>query len=341
MQVSGENIPDPLTKFSDIAKHESIVEAIKKSGYHTMTPIQKYGIAIINNKRDLMASAQTGSGKTMAFLLPIVQALLNDKDSFDYPEKASPQCLVVTPTRELAIQIYEQALKLTFKNDLRPSVVYGGANFGDQRNRLARGSNIVIATPGRLIHFIEKEMMSLEKLKYFVLDEADRMIDQGFIPAVRRVVEEFDMPKERHTSMFSATFPAEVQRLAQQFLKPDYVFLSVGVLGAANEDVKQEVREVMFREKKDELIKVLNEIYSETARILIFCEKKKMADFLAATLCDRDFKTTSIHGDRLQSQREQALNTFKRGQTPILVATAVAARGLVSRESHLMPFDST
>lgn len=332
MQVSGENIPDPLTKFSDIAKHESIVEAIKKSGYHTMTPIQKYGIAIINNKRDLMASAQTGSGKTMAFLLPIVQALLNDKDSFDYPEKASPQCLVVTPTRELAIQIYEQALKLTFKNDLRPSVVYGGANFGDQRNRLARGSNIVIATPGRLIHFIEKEMMSLEKLKYFVLDEADRMIDQGFIPAVRRVVEEFDMPKERHTSMFSATFPAEVQRLAQQFLKPDYVFLSVGVLGAANEDVKQEVREVMFREKKDELIKVLNEIYSETARILIFCEKKKMADFLAATLCDRDFKTTSIHGDRLQSQREQALNTFKRGQTPILVATAVAARGLVSRE---------
>ena len=138
------------------------------------------------------------------------------------------------------------------------------------------------------------------------------------------------MPKERHTSMFSATFPSEVQRLAQQFLKPDYVFLSVGVLGAANEDVKQEVREVSFRQKKDELVKVLNEVYSDTARILIFCEKKKMADFLAATLCDRDFKTTSIHGDRLQSQREQALNSFKKGQTPILVATAVAARGLVS-----------
>lgn len=170
--------------------------------------------------------------------------------------------------------------------------------------------------------------MTLSKLKYLVLDEADRMIDQGFMPTVRRIIEEFDTPKERHTMMFSATFPSEVQRAAQQFLKNDYIFLSVGILGAANADVKQEIRKVEFREKKDELFKILKDIYKTDERILIFCEKKKMADFLASRLCDRDFKTTSIHGDRLQSQREQALNSFKKGETPILVATSVAARGL-------------
>ena len=143
-------------------------------------------------------------------------------------------------------------------------------------------------------------------------------LKKGFIPSVRRVVGEFNMPEVRHTCMFSATFPTEVQKLAQQFLRPDYVFLSVGILGAANADVVQEFREVEFRQKKDELIKILSEIYNDTARILIFCEKKKMADFLAANLCDRDYKTTSIHGDRLQSQREQALSTFKKGTTPIL-----------------------
>ena len=179
VQVSGENIPAHIERFSDVAKDDSIVQAIKKSGYKTLTPIQKYGIPIIMGNRDLMASAQTGSGKTIAFLLPIVQALLSDPSSKDYEGKCSPQCLIVTPTRELAIQIFEQAHKLTFKNDLVPNVVYGGANYGDQKNRISYGANIVVATPGRLIHFLEKEIISLSKLKYFVLDEADRMIDQG------------------------------------------------------------------------------------------------------------------------------------------------------------------
>jgi len=328
VQVSGENIPDPIRKFSDIAKDPTVIEAIKKSGYRTLTPIQKYGISIVMHKRDLMASAQTGSGKTMAFLLPIVENLLNDPASKDYGDKCSPQALVLTPTRELAIQIYEQALKLTFKNDLKPCVVYGGTAFRDQKNRVEYGANIIVATPGRMLHFLEKEVISLSKLKYFVLDEADRMIDQGFIPCVRRVVNEFDIKEDRHTMMFSATFQAEIQRLAQEFLKKDYIFLSCGILGSANSDVKQEIRQVEFNKKRDELVDILKDIYGPNERILVFCEKKKMADFLASRLCDRDFKTTSIHGDRLQSQREQALNSFKTGETPILVATSVAARGL-------------
>lgn len=264
----------------------------------------------------------------MAFLLPIVENLIRDPSCKEYGDKCSPQALIIAPTRELAIQIFQQAFKLCKFNELNACVVYGGANFGDQRNRIQRGANIVVATPGRLIHFLEKEMLGLDNIKFFVLDEADRMIDQGFIPSVKRVVDEFNMPTKRHTMMFSATFPSEVQSLAQQFLKPDYIFLSVGILGAANSDVKQEIRQVEFREKRDELLKILADIYKPDERILIFCEKKKMADFLAANLCDRDYKTTSIHGDRLQSQREQALETFKKGSTPILVATSVAARGL-------------
>lgn len=166
------------------------------------------------------------------------------------------------------------------------------------------------------------------------------MIDAGFIPCVKRVVYEFDMPTERHTSMFSATFPTEVQKLAQQFLRPDYVFLSVGALGAANEDVKQEIRQVEFKKKKAELINILKEIYNEKARILVFCERKKTADFLSANLCGDDFKSISIHGDRLQSQREQALKSFKNGQTPVLVATSVAARGLdIKGVSHVINYD--
>lgn len=328
IQVSGENIPQPIEKFSDVAKDPSIAEAIKKSGYTTLTPIQKYGISIVMNGRDLMGSATTGSGKTIAFLLPIIQNLIQNESSKDYGDKCSPQALIITPTRELAIQIYEQAMKLCFKNDLRPCVIYGGAAFQDQSNRISYGANIIVATCGRLIHFLEKEFIKFDKLKYLVLDEADRMIDQGFIPEIRRIINEFDMPADRHTMMFSATFPNDVQRLAQEFLKQDYIFLSVGILGAANSDVKQEIRQVEFKQKKNELLKILSQVYNKDERILVFCQKKKTADFLAGNLCDHDYKTTSIHGDRLQSQREQALNTFKKGETPVLVATSVAARGL-------------
>jgi len=330
VQVSGENPPLPITRFTDVIKDESLIQAIKKSGYRTLTPIQKYAIAVIMNKRDLMASAQTGSGKTNAFLLPIIQDLLETNASNLGDENCSPQCVIISPTRELAVQIYQQALKLTYKNSLKAEVVYGGANLRDQISRLSYGANVIAATPGRLNQLLEKEIISLKKLKYLVIDEADRMIDQGFIPEVKRIIYQFDMPQkeERSTIMVSATFPSLVQRLAQEFLKNDYVFISVGVLGSANADVKQQIIEVSSKEKRDELIKILKKIYNPNVKILIFLERKKVCDYLAGRLCESDFKTTSIHGDRLQSQREEALSTFKTGKTPICCATNVCARGL-------------
>jgi hypothetical protein len=195
--------------------------------------------------RDLMACAQTGSGKTGGFLFPVIAQMLK-KGAVPPPEGARrsmsfPNCLLLAPTRELAVQIFEEARKFTYRTGIAPVVVYGGADIGNQMRELGRGCDMLVATPGRLVDLIERGRVSLASVAYLVLDEADRMLDMGFEPQIRRIVEEEDMPRERQTFMFSATFPREIQQLASDFLR-DYVFLAVGRVGSAASDITQKVR---------------------------------------------------------------------------------------------------
>ncbi len=208
-------------------------------GYTRPTPVQKYALPIVMGHGDMMACAQTGSGKTAAFLLPIISQLLADQPPPGTGRrKAMPSALVLAPTRELAVQIYEEAKKFSWKTFLKCCVVYGGSEVGRQLRDLERGCDVLVATPGRLLDMIDRGRVSLAYIRYLVLDEADRMLDMGFEPQIRRIVEGEDMPRERQTLMFSATFPDEIQRLAQDFLYK-YFFLRVGRVGSSTDLITQ------------------------------------------------------------------------------------------------------
>lgn len=343
VNVSGVSPPNSINAFDDVITSDVIKDAIKMCKYTRPTPVQKYAIPIITAKRDLMACAQTGSGKTAAFVLPILQELFRIADQYSLYGAAvqTPLCVVISPTRELAIQIHTEAVKFAKGSIIKPCLVYGGTSSGYQAAHISKGAHFLVATPGRLLDFVNKGKISFENLKYLVLDEADRMIDQGFIPDVRRMVSHDSMPKkeERQTLMFSATFPDEVQRLAQEFLKPDYLFLTVGIVGSANSDVEQTFVEVEGKQKRSKLMDILKASDSND-RTMIFVEKKKTADFIASYLSQNQLMATSIHGDRFQSQREQALHDFRSGRMPVLVATSVAARGLDIKDvKHVINYD--
>ncbi|RWS16267.1 putative ATP-dependent RNA helicase DDX4-like protein [Dinothrombium tinctorium] len=343
VNVSGITI-EPLGSFTGAINSDLLLDAIKKCNYNKPTPVQKYGIPIILAKRDLMACAQTGSGKTAAFLLPIIQDMF--KNSNDLPNlygqpEQTPVCVIVTPTRELALQIYGEAFKFTRGSIIKPQIIYGGTSVQHQIAQMSRGAHILVATPGRLLDFVGKGKVNFNCLKYLILDEADRMIDQGFIPEVRRMVADSSMPGKgkRQTLMFSATFPDEVQRLAAEFLSDDYVFLTVGIVGSANTDVEQEILKVEKYEKRTKLQEILGDSEIKD-RTMVFVEQKKTADFLASYLSQSGYKATSIHGDRFQRQREEALYDFKSGRMPILVATSVASRGLDIKDvRHVINYD--
>merc|ERR1719295_483531 len=229
---------------------------------------------------------------------------------------------------------------------IKSVVAYGGTSVFYQASQLQRGCNILVATPGRLHDFVEKGRVSLSHCKYLVLDEADRMLDMGFMPEIQKMVENEDMPKkapegERQTLMFSATFPDEVQESAQEFLADDYLFLTIGLVGGACSDVKQDFYEVAKFDKRTKLEELMQDPERDPKeRTLIFVQTKRNADFLATYLSGEGLPTTSIHGDRLQREREEALYDFRTGSKPILVATAVAARGLdIPGVAHVINYD--
>lgn len=340
VKLSGENAPKGAMSFDEMGLRPHLLENIKKSGYSRPTPIQKTAIPCIMAKRDLMGCAQTGSGKTAAFLLPIIHKLLEDDvDTHSGECPVKPEAIIVAPTRELAIQIKDEARKFSSGTNVKAVVAYGGTSVGFQLSQLFKGCNILIATPGRLLDFVEKDKVSFENVKYLVLDEADRMLDMGFLPDITRVATHSSMPKkgERITLMFSATFPDQVQHMALDFLE-QYLFLTIGIVGGASSDVTQTVLEVEKFAKRNKLIELLRDV--GTDRTLIFVETKRNADFLATALSQEGFPTTSIHGDRLQREREEALRDFKTGKMPILVATAVAARGLdIKGVAHVVNYD--
>jgi len=343
VSVTGDNKPEPLKAFSSAGLRPMLMENVTKSGYVVPTPVQKNSIPIIMAGRDLMACAQTGSGKTAAFLLPIIHKLISSQaDSGIGASTASPQALVITPTRELALQIYNEARKFAQGSMIKPVVAYGGTSTGYQARKLQEGCNILVATPGRLLDNVEKGRVSFKNLEFLVLDEADRMLDMGFMPEIQKCTEDPNMPEKgkRQTLMFSATFPDDIQTAAQDFLH-DYLFLTVGLVGGACVDVEQTFHEVEKFSKRDKLEELMNDAARDPKeRTLIFVQTKKNADFLASHLSQEGLPTTSIHGDRLQREREEALYDFRVGSKPILVATAVAARGLdIPGVAHVINYD--
>ncbi|KOB73544.1 ATP-dependent RNA helicase belle-like protein, partial [Operophtera brumata] len=312
----------------------------------------KYAIPIVLGHRDVMACAQTGSGKTAAFLVPILNQIYEAgpvKHMGPYNRrKQYPLGLVLAPTRELATQIFDEARKFAYRSRVRPCVVYGGSPIHDQFRELERGCHLLVATPGRLVDMLARGRVALDHCRHLVLDEADRMLDMGFEPQIRKIVECHTMPKtgERQTLMFSATFPKQIQVLAQDFLY-NYVFLAVGRVGSTSENITQKVVWVEECNKRSYLLDLLNASDmlqrarpEEDQLVLVFVETKKGADQLEEYLDHQGYPVTSIHGDRSQREREEALRRFRTGQTPILVATAVAARGLdIPHVRHVINFD--
>ncbi|XP_026232825.1 DEAD-box helicase 3 X-linked a isoform X2 [Anabas testudineus] len=371
VEATGTSCPKHIEIFHDVDMGEIIMGNITLSRYTRPTPVQKHAIPIIKSKRDLMACAQTGSGKTAAFLLPVLSQIYTEgpgdalqaaknsgQENGRYGRrKQYPISLVLAPTRELALQIYDEARKFAYRSHVRPCVVYGGADIGQQIRDLERGCHLLVATPGRLVDMMERGKIGLDYCNYLVLDEADRMLDMGFEPQIRRIVEQDTMPPKgiRQTMMFSATFPKEIQILARDFLE-DYIFLAVGRVGSTSENITQKVVWVEENDKRSFLLDLLNatvipsevqenvteapEKPGKDSLTLVFVETKKGADALEDFLYREGYACTSIHGDRSQRDREEALHQFRSGRCPILVATAVAARGLdICNVKHVINFD--
>ncbi|KAM9967436.1 hypothetical protein ACTFIW_001520 [Dictyostelium discoideum] len=331
---TSEHICAPLNSFADVDLGDVLLGNIKHAKYTKPTPVQKSALPIILKNRDLMACAQTGSGKTAAFLFPIISGILLDGAPEappaykpGVPRAACPRALVLAPTRELAQQIFDEANKFSYGSPVSSVVIYGGAEVFHQINELDRGCDILVATTGRLVDLLMRGRVSLSKIKYLVLDEADRMLDMGFEPQIRQIISEFDMPgcRDRQTLMFSATFPKQIQNLAADFLY-NYIFLKVGVVGTT-QNITQRIEYVVEEDKNSYLLDYLSGLKSD-GLCLIFVETKRSCDTLTYFLNQRNFPTTCIHGDLTQPERENALQSFRSFATPFLVATDIASRGL-------------
>ena len=304
-----------------------LMQGIKYAGYETATPIQQAAIPAALRGRDIIGTAQTGTGKTAAFVLPILHRLL------DGP-RGMPRALIVTPTRELAEQIYQVIRALSAGTKLRSTTIYGGVAANRQIKALREGVEILVATPGRLLDLLQQRYVKLERIEVLVLDEADRMFDMGFLPDVRRIIKA--VPVQRQTMLFSATFPAEVEQLAAQSLR-DPQRITMGLSRPAH-TVTHALYPVTSHLKSALLLKLLKQTATES--VLVFTRTKHRADKLARQIAHAGFRVTSLHSNRTQGQREQALRGFKTGHFQIMVATDIAARGLdIDSISHVINYD--
>ena len=304
--------------FTDLQLIDPIAKALKEEGYTQPTPIQAKAIPSILQGRDLLGTAQTGTGKTAAFAIPILQNL-TEKNIRNNQIKA----LILTPTRELAIQIEESFNAYGRHLKLRNLVVFGGVKQGAQEAALKKGVDILVATPGRLLDFISQGIISLKNLEIFVLDEADRMLDMGFVHDVKRIIKL--LPQTRQTLFFSATFPEEISKLANSMLT-NPVKVEVAPVSATADTIQQKVYFVEKEDKLDLLTHILKNDISDS--VLVFSRTKHGADKIARKLQSQKISAEAIHGNKSQNQRQNALNNFKSGKTRILVATDIAARGI-------------
>jgi superfamily II DNA/RNA helicase len=306
--------------FTEFPFHESLLEGILSSGWKEATPIQEKVIPVILEGKDIIGCAQTGTGKTGAFLLPVLQKLLTEP-SPDHHINA----LIVVPTRELAVQISTQIDGLTYFTDLSSIAVYGGGDgnsFVQEKSALSKGADIVVATPGKLISHINMGYVKLKELSFLILDEADRMLDMGFHDDIMRIIA--NIPEKRQTLLFSATMPPKIRTLAQKILKdPEEVNIA---LSRPPDRIKQEIF-IIYESQKNPLVKTLLK-RSDFKSILVFCSRKTSVKQLTRELKRAGFKAEEIHSDLDQTQREETLRSFASKQLPILVATDILSRGI-------------
>mmetsp|Transcript_76982 Transcript_76982/g.186253 ORF Transcript_76982/g.186253 Transcript_76982/m.186253 type:complete len:568 (-) Transcript_76982:553-2256(-) len=332
--VAGTGVPKPVLTFEESPFPEYVLEEVYKAGFKGPTPIQSQGWPMALSGRDVVGIAQTGSGKTLSFLLPAV-VHINAQEHLRPGD--GPIVLVLAPTRELAQQIQEETQRFGSSSRIKNTCVFGGAPKGGQIRDLQRGVEICIATPGRLIDFLESGKTNLRRVTYLVLDEADRMLDMGFEPQLRKIVGQ--IRPDRQTLMWSATWPKEVQRMAADFHK-DYIHVTIGSLELkANRHIKQIVEAVEEHDKREKLLSVMSKIM-DGSKILIFTETKRKADDLTRQLRMASYPTLAIHGDKSQQERDWVLAEFKSGKAPVMVATDVASRGIdVDLIKYVINFD--
>ncbi len=306
--------------FKELDLLEPILNALEKQGYSTPTPIQQQAIPIILSGSDIMGCAQTGTGKTAAFAIPILQNLTKNKR----PEgRRRIRTLILTPTRELAIQIEENIKEYGSNLDIRHAVIFGGVSQLNQINRLKSGIDILVATPGRLLDLQQQGFVDLRSLEVFVLDEADRMLDMGFIHDVKKIIKL--IPTKRQTLFFSATMPKEIKTLASTILtNPKQVVVTP--VSSTAETIEQELYHVLTAQKKDLLLHLLDE--RKNGSVLVFTRTKHGADKVVRILTKAQVKSAAIHGNKSQNARQNALNNFKNKEIRVLVATDIAARGI-------------
>jgi ATP-dependent RNA helicase RhlE len=313
--------------FNQFNLDSRLMAGIKHAGYHEPTPIQAQAIPAALDGKDLIGTAQTGTGKTAAFVLPILHTLLSGP-------RNRTRALIVTPTRELAEQIHQAIRTLSAGTNLRSETVYGGVGANPQIQALRKGVEIIVACPGRLLDLMSQGHARLDQVDVLVLDEADRMFDMGFLPDVRRIIKA--LPATRQTMLFSATFPGEVEKLARESLKQPKR-IAVGISRPAH-TVSHALYPVPQHLKRVILLALLKQ--TDTNSVLIFTRTKHRARRLQKQIKNAGYKVTSLHSDRTQGQRQKALNGFKNGQFQIMVATDIAARGLdVDSISHVINFD--
>jgi ATP-dependent RNA helicase RhlE len=313
--------------FSKFGLSQAMIEGVKAMGYTEPTPIQLRAIPLVLEGRDVIGSAQTGTGKTAAFALPILSQLGH--------HKSQPRLLVLEPTRELAAQVETAIRDFARFTDLRVVVVFGGVGYGLQRENLRKGVDIIVATPGRLLDLVEQGDCKLDHIQFLVLDEADRMLDMGFLPDVRRILDR--CPRNRHTSLFSATVPPEIETLIQWAMKnPETI--EIGARRTPAETVKHVIYPVSDSQKTDLLLELLKRVNFDS--VIVFCRTKHGADRVAHLLKRNNHAVAVLHSNRTQREREQALRGFRDGRYEVLVATDIAARGLdIADVSHVINYD--
>ncbi|XP_009414695.2 ATP-dependent RNA helicase-like protein DB10 [Musa acuminata AAA Group] len=319
--VTGDDVPAPFMTFESTGFPAEILKEVYHAGFSHPTPIQAQSWPIALQNRDIVAIAKTGSGKTLGYLIPGFIHLKRLRNN----SKLGPTMLILAPTRELATQIQDEAVKFGRSSKILCTCLYGGAPKGPQLRDLDRGVDVVVATPGRLNDILEMKRVSLRQVSYLVLDEADRMLDMGFEPQIRKIVKE--VPHRRQTLMFTATWPKEVRKIAADLLvHPVQVNIGSTDELVANSAITQYVEVITPLEKQRRLEQILRS-QDPGSKVIIFCSTKRMCDQLARTLT-RQFSASAIHGDKSQAERDRVLSQFRTGRSPILVATDVAARGL-------------
>ncbi len=325
--TSNENL-----QFTDLKLISPIQQALKDTEYHTPTPIQARAIPVVLEGHDLLGIAQTGTGKTAAFCLPIINILHTQQKR---REPKSPRSLILTPTRELAIQIHKNLVTYGKHLKQKYAVIFGGVGQGNQVRDLAQGVDVLVATPGRLLDLIEQRYIRLDSVEIFVLDEADRMLDMGFLQDVKRILK--FLPEKRHTLFFSATMPKEIQSLAQSILKDPK---KIEVTPPAT-TVKRIQQKVMFVDKKDKMNLLIHTLKNnDLYKVLVFVEMKHFANKVVEKLTANRITSAAIHGNKSQSARQKALEDFSRDRIRVLVATDIASRGIdIDGITHVINFE--